>query len=75
MEKQRAHLENWVALPNKEFPVSFVGAISEHPRQAEFFGAVQRTSRVVNVDYENKILETRNTIYTLGTECPLIDKE
>lgn len=75
MTKQIARLDNWVALPNREFPVSFVGEISEHPRQAEFFGAVQRTSRVVDVDYENNRLETRNTIYILGTECPLINKE
>jgi hypothetical protein len=46
--------------------VAFLRGIEGHPRQTHFIGPVQRTSRVMNVAYDDTgpiLIETENTIY------------
>jgi hypothetical protein len=63
--KQRAHLNNWFIVGGVAF-----GDISEHPKLGAMRGC--RTSEVVNLDEASGILETRNTVYTLGTKYELL---
>ena len=63
--KQTATMRDWVAVPNKDAPLFFLGTVTGHPNQSEFHGDVQKTSSVVFFDKDNGRLETRNTIYRL----------
>lgn len=62
MEKPHAHIEDWSYTGH-----TLVGRISKHPNQSNFRSELQRTSEVIFFDPSNKIAETENTIYTLGT--------
>ena len=72
MTKPTADLGNWIALPDRENPTHFVGAVANHTRQDEFHADVQRTSQVIEVDYVKGLLETRNTIYRLGKPAHIL---
>lgn len=63
--KQTATMRDWVAVPNEDAPLFFIGTVENHPRQSEFHGKAQRTTSVVFFDKDNGLLETRNTIYRL----------
>lgn len=66
--KGRAKINNWVAFPNKENPRYLIGSVSHHIRQGEFKSETQQTSSIVSFNFAEGWVETRNTIYTLGTE-------
>lgn len=63
--KPTARIENWQLYFLKGVPVLF-GHIAGHPRQEEFRAGQQRTSRVLKIDFELGIAETRNTVYMLS---------
>jgi len=62
MEKQRATIKDWIISDKKNGQV-LIGHIVDHPRFCQ--GQTITTSYLVNIDIENKIAETLNTIYIL----------
>lgn len=66
---KKAHIENWEAYPSRENPRHLIGTITGHPNQKSFLADRQMTSRVVYIDFANKVAKTESgTWYTLGEE-------
>jgi hypothetical protein len=64
--KQSAHLDKWSTIQLGDGHVRYLGIVTGHPTLPE--GEEIFTSPVVDVREEDgiKIVETRNTVYTLG---------
>lgn len=67
MEKQKARIENWAVIEGGQRSW-LCGTVYDHPR-SELNGHECYTSTLEKLDRENKIAETRNTVYTLGVEA------
>jgi hypothetical protein len=64
--KQTATINNWTLKRRENGDFYLVGQVVDHPRQSDFEGSVQTTTRVINFDGPGNQAETLNTIYTLG---------
>lgn len=64
--KQRATIHDWWYSKAHN---CLIGRVEGHPNQMLFKAPLQRTSRVLKLDLENKQAITMNTVYTLGEPC------
>lgn len=61
--KQRAGIKDWVLYKESSLgPWYFSGTVVNHPKLGTRSGVT--TSKVLRIDFEKKIAETLNTIYT-----------
>ncbi len=61
MERQKAHLENWIQIGE-----TLYGNVSRHPDLNLPDGTFVHTSRVLEISADKKSAKTKNTDYTLG---------
>lgn len=62
--KPTAHIEDWYYEKSANV---LIGKVKNHPNQHQFSpDGFQQTSKVLKLDKENNLAETKNTIYTLG---------
>lgn len=64
--KPIAHIDDWIVVEGSSGTRYLVGRITYHERQPEFKSELQVTSPIVRMPGLG-IVETINTIYTLGT--------
>lgn len=66
-QKQKARLENWHLRSNGfDGETRLHGQVYGHPRFKD--GDAVITSKLINKDWKNNLVETLNTIYTLGKQ-------
>jgi hypothetical protein len=67
--KQRAKIDNWSIVKHPFYTDHVLqGQVKDHPRQSDFRTEVQMTSKLLSIDFVNKIAETQNTTYELLNE-------
>jgi hypothetical protein len=71
-KSKKVLIEDWRAYPSRENLKHLIGRVEGHPNQASFNAEEQITSRVVYIDFDNRVAKTQSgTWYTLGKEKPL----
>jgi len=64
--KKEAKIKNWsVVIHPMYLDYVLVGKVFDHPNQDQMITDTQTTSPILNLDFKKRIVETRNTIYTL----------
>lgn len=56
-------IDNWIRAGDR-----LIGEVSDHDRQEEFTGSTQITSRIIEINEEEKWCQTENTLYKLGNK-------